>query len=84
MQAGTPEREVREQRSRHIAMRYIIEAWEEAVYDGLHPDSVATAALFAALSEMVSAYGEDAVAEMAEGLPRRIREGEFTLYATRQ
>ncbi len=67
------------QRSRHAAMRYIIEAWEEAVYDGLHPDSVATAALFAALSEMVSAYGEETVAEMAENLPARIRKGEFTL-----
>ena len=72
------------QRSRHAAMRYIVEAWEEAVYDGLHPDSVATAALFAALSEMVSAYGEETVAQMAENLPARIRKGEFTLYTTRQ
>ncbi len=44
------EKRADEQRSRHAAMRYIVEAWEEAVYDGLHPDSVATAALFAALS----------------------------------
>jgi hypothetical protein len=72
------------QSARHAAMRYIIEAWEEAVYDGLHPDSVATAALFAALSEMVSAYGEETVAQMAENLPARIRKGEFTLYTTRQ
>ncbi len=73
-----------EQRSRHAALRYIIEAWGEAVYDGLHPDSVASAALFAALSEMVTAYGEENVARMAEGLPARIRNGEFTLYHTRQ
>ncbi len=70
--------------SRHAAMRYIVEAWEEAVYDGLHPDTVATAALFAAISEMVSAYGEEEVAEMAEGLGERIRNGEFTLYTVRQ
>ncbi len=78
------EKRADEQRARHAAMRYIVEAWEEAVYDGLHPDSVATAALFAALSEMVSAYGEEAVAKMAEGLPERIRNGEFTLYRTKQ
>jgi len=73
-----------DQRSRHAALRYIIEAWGEAVYDGLHPDSIATAALFASLSEMVTAYGEEAVARMAEELPERIRKGEFTLYHTRQ
>ncbi len=33
---------------------------------------------------MVSAYGEEAVAEMAESLPERIRNGEFTLYRTKQ
>ncbi len=73
-----------EQKSRHAAMRYIVEAWEEAVYDGLHPDSMAAAALFAALSEMVSAHGEEAVAAMAAELPRRIRSGEFTICGTRQ
>jgi len=73
-----------EQSARHAALRYLIEAWGEAVYDGLHPDSVAAAALFAGLSEMVTAYGEESVARMAEDLPARIRKGEFTLYTTRQ
>ncbi|HHN73053.1 MAG TPA: hypothetical protein ENK13_03085 [Thermopetrobacter sp.] len=69
---------------RHAALRYIIEAWEEAVYDGLHPDQVASAALFAAVSELVTAYGEETVARMLDDLPERIRHGEFTLYTTRQ
>ncbi len=73
-----------EQKTRHAALRYIVEAWEEAVYDGLHPDQVASAALFAAVSEMVTAYGEEAVARMLENLPERIRRGEFTLYYSRQ
>lgn len=77
-------RSLDEQKVRHAALRYIIEAWEEAVYDGLHPDQVASAALFAAISEMVTAYGEEMVARMAEDLPERIRRGEFTLYQTRQ
>ncbi len=40
---------------------------------------LANAAFFAALSDLVSSYGEDAVAKMAEGLARRIHNGEFTL-----
>ena len=62
-----------------MALRYILEAWEEAVYDGLDPDCVATAAIFAALSDMIATYGEEPVAVMAERLPQRIRNGEFTV-----
>lgn len=68
-----------DQRSRQLALRYILEAWEEAVYDGLDPDCVATAAIFAALSDMIATYGEEPVAVMAERLPERIRNGEFTV-----
>jgi len=35
--------------------------------------------LFAALSDLVTTYGEDAVAGLAERLPDRIRASEFTL-----
>jgi hypothetical protein len=45
---------------------------------------LANAALFAALADLVSAYGEDAVAKMTGGLPRRIQHGEFTLKRTAQ
>jgi hypothetical protein len=72
------------QRSRQAALRYILDAWEEAVYDGLDPDCVATAAIFAALSDMIASYGEEPVAVMAERLPERIRGGEFTVARTIQ
>ena len=72
------------QDQKHAALRYILDAWEEAVYDGIEPDCIATAAIFAALSDMVSAYGEDAVASMADGLSQRIRYGEFTVNRTTQ
>ena len=65
-------------------MRYIIDAWEEAVNDGLDPDCIATAAIFAAFSDMISCYGEEPVAKLAERLPERIRAGEFTVAQTRQ
>jgi len=41
-------------------------------------------ALFSALSELVSTYGEDATARYAEGLAERIRHGEFTVPPSRQ
>jgi predicted YcjX-like family ATPase len=70
--------------SRHQALRYILEAWEEAVYDGLDPDCIATAAIFAALSDMIASYGEEPVAVMCGRLPERIRAGEFTVSKTKQ
>lgn len=72
------------QEEKQVALRYILEAWEEAVYDGLDPDCIATAAIFAALSDMIASYGEEPVAVMCERLPERIRNGEFTVMKTRQ
>lgn len=69
---------------KYAALRYIMEAWEEALYDGIDPDCVATAAIFAAMSDLVTTYGEEPVARMAERLPERIRAGEFTLNRTKQ
>lgn len=69
---------------RQAALRYLLDAWEEAVYDGVDPDNLATAAIFAALSDMVDTYGEEPVAKMAEGLAERIRLGEFTVNRTTQ
>jgi hypothetical protein len=66
------------------ALRYILDAWEEALHDGIEPEMLANAALFAALADLVAAYGEDAVAKMTGGLSRRIQHGEFTLYRTPQ
>ena len=61
------------------ALSYIIEAWEEAICDGLEPECLAGASLFAALTDLVSTYGEDAVAQMVKDLSKRIDQGEFTL-----
>ncbi len=72
------------QDEKQVALRYILEAWEEAVYDGIDPDCIATAAIFAALSDMIATYGEEPVAVMCERLPDRIRSGEFTVMKTKQ
>jgi predicted YcjX-like family ATPase len=70
--------------AKQAALRYILEAWEEAIYEGLDPDAIATAAIFAALSDMIATYGEEPVAVMCERLPERIRTGEFTVGKTTQ
>ncbi len=36
------------------------------------------------MSDLITTYGEEPVARMAERLPERIRAGEFTLNKTRQ
>ena len=66
------------------ALNIILEAWDEGADSGIPPELMAYAALFTALTELVSACGEDAVATLARGLVARVREGEFTLYHTKQ
>jgi hypothetical protein len=61
------------------ALELLLDAWDTGLAEGIEPEVLATAAIFAALTDMVDLHGEDAVAAMAEELPRRIREGEFTL-----
>ena len=64
---------------RRMALQSILDAWDDALAEGGGADILATTAIFAALSDMVEAYGEEAVAEMASGLADRVRQGEFTL-----
>ncbi len=81
--SDTPPRTLHSE-EKQLALRYLLDAWEEAVYEGVDPDCLATAAIFAALSEMITTYGEEPVAVMCERLPERIRAGEFTLAKSRQ
>lgn len=64
---------------KEAALSYILDAWEEALLDGIEPEMLANAALFAALADLISIYGEEAVAKMAGNLARRVNHGEFTL-----
>lgn len=69
---------------RRAALAYLSEAWEEARLEGIDGDCLAQVALFTAIHELVSTYGEDATARFAEGLSERIRHGEFSLPPLRQ
>lgn len=66
------------------ALDIILEAWEDGTTSGIAPELMAYAALYTALSDLVAAYGEDAVASLASGLSARVRSGEFTLYPSKQ
>lgn len=67
---------------KQLALQFLLDAWEEAAYEGVDRDCIATAAIFAALSDLITSYGEEPVAIMCQRLPERIRGGEFTLART--
>ena len=75
---------VPEHEQKQAAVGYLHEAWAEAKLDGIDGDCMAQACLFAALSELVTTYGEDSTASFAEGLATRIANREFSLDASRQ
>lgn len=79
-----PRQEDDTQNENQQALRYILEAWEDALEEGIEAEMLANAALFAALTDLVSTYGEDAVSRMTDGLSERINQGEFTLFRTMQ
>ena len=66
------------------ALDCILEAWETAASNGVRPELMAYAAIYAALSDLVASFGEEAVANLAGGLVDRVKSGEFTLYRVRQ
>ena len=64
---------------KRVALNYLSDAWDSALAEGVDPEIVAHAALFTALCDLIATYGEDAVAELATTLPKRIRDLEFTV-----
>jgi succinylarginine dihydrolase len=75
----TPEDERQIALQKQEAYLRLNHAWQEALTAGIDPEVVAQAALFAALSDLVETYGEDAVADYTASLAERINRGEFSL-----
>ena len=69
---------------KRAALDFLHEAWTEARLSGVEGDCMAQICLFTAFSELVSTYGEEAAARYAEGLSRRISNGEFSIELARQ
>lgn len=66
------------------ALQFILDAWEEGTDSGIAPELMAYAAIYTALTDLVTKFGEESVVTLVNGLITRVREGEFTLYRTRQ
>jgi hypothetical protein len=69
---------------KQAALDLLQEAWAEAHVHGVDGDCMAQICLFAAFSELVSTYGEEAAARYAAGLSDRINNGEFSVELARQ
>lgn len=64
---------------KRLALKMVLDVWEDALAQGISAEMVASSAIFAALTDMIESYGEESVAEMVAEWPQRIRDGEFTL-----
>ncbi len=64
---------------KRAAYELVSDAMAEAEAEGIERDIVTQAALFAVLTDLVTAYGEVAVADFTERLTDRVLEGEFTI-----
>lgn len=80
-----PQREpVADHEQKRLALGFLQDAWAEARHDGIEGDCLAQTALFLALAELISTYGEEPAARYAENLGARIRNGEFSVELSRQ
>ena len=84
IRTATAREPVPDHEQKRVALGYLQEAWAEARLDGVDGDCLAQSCLFVAFAEFVSTYGEEAAAQLAESLPARIRNGEFSLDLPRQ
>jgi hypothetical protein len=75
---------VADHEQKRVALGYLQEAWIGARHEGIDGDCLAQTALFLALAELISTYGEEATAGYVESLPSRIRNGEFSVDSSRQ
>lgn len=67
-----------------VALSLIQAAWHEGEENGVTTEQMAYAALFTALSDLVTLFGEDAVIKLTDGLQKRVISGEFTMDRTIQ
>jgi hypothetical protein len=75
---------VADEDQKRLALTYLQDAWTEAQHQGIEGDCLAQTALFLALAELISTYGEEATARYAAGLAPRISNGEFSVELSRQ
>jgi hypothetical protein len=70
--------ERRDADAREAALTYVSEAFALAALDGINGETLAEAALCAAMCELVAFRGEDGAAQAAARLADRVASGEFS------
>jgi hypothetical protein len=83
-QNSAPREALTEHEQKRLALGFLQDAWTEASHEGIDGDCLAQTALFLALAELISTYGEDAAARYTDNLGARIRNGEFSVTLSRQ
>jgi hypothetical protein len=73
-----------EREQKRLALAHLQEAWTDAANAGIEGDCLAQTALFLALAELISTYGEEATASFTGNLGTRICNGEFSVKLPRQ
>ena len=79
-----PQEPLTDHEQKRLALGYLQDAWAEASHEGIDGDCLAQTALFLALAELTSTYGEEAASRYAEKLGARIRNGEFSIDRSHQ
>ncbi len=79
-----PREALADHEQKRLALAHLQGAWAEAAHDGIEGDCLAQTALFLALAELISTYGEEAAARYTDNLSARIRNGEFSVRLSRQ
>ncbi|WP_068081266.1 hypothetical protein [Polycladidibacter stylochi] len=64
---------------RRLALGFIQEAFEEGMSHGLDSAALSHAALFTAMMDLVTQFGEEAVTKFAEELPMRVQRGDYSI-----
>ena len=83
-QNQAPHEALTDHEQKRLALGFLQDAWTEASHEGIEGDCLAQTALFLALAELTTTYGEEAAARYAENLSARIRNGEFSVQLSRQ
>ncbi|MTI18716.1 hypothetical protein E1162_15835 [Rhodobacteraceae bacterium RKSG542] len=77
--ANGEEVEITDADVRRLALSFIREAWDEGLAHGIDSSALAHAALFSAMMDLVSQFGEEAVTQFAEELPMRVERGDYSV-----
>ncbi|MEO0730420.1 MAG: hypothetical protein AAFY64_08565 [Pseudomonadota bacterium] len=62
-----------------VALSLMRTVWEEGADCGVAPELLAYAAMYTALTDLVTEFGEDAVSGLMRGLVDRVASGEFSV-----